>query len=193
MTEAPVVVKVGGSLFDLPGLASRLAALLRVLERREIVLVAGGGFAAQFVRILDRDHRLGEETSHWLALRSLSLTAHALAAILPRSAVVGRVSECPRVWQAGGLPVLDPFTFAKDDEGRPGALPHRWDVTSDSLAARVAGVMGARELILLKSVTIPPEMGWAEASQCGLVDAYFAKAVGKSPSARAVNLREWRP
>ena len=94
MTEAPVVVKVGGSLFGLPGLAGRLAALLRVLEHREIILLAGGGLAAEFVRILDRDQRLGEETSHWLALRSLSLTTHALAAILPWSAVVGQLSGC---------------------------------------------------------------------------------------------------
>jgi aspartokinase-like uncharacterized kinase len=193
MTEAPVVVKVGGSLFDLPGLGGRLADWLGTLRRREVILVTGGGAAAEVVRTLDRIHQLGEETSHWLALRSLGLTARVLAALLPGSAVVGQLSECPPLWRAGDVPILDPFAFATDDEGRPGALPHRWDVTSDSLAARVALVVAARELVLLKSVAIPPGLDWNEAGRCGYVDAYFPTAVRQGLAARAVNLREWQP
>jgi aspartokinase-like uncharacterized kinase len=193
MTEAPVIVKVGGSLLDWPDLGSRLAAWLSALGRREVVLISGGGTAANFVRDADRVHRLGEEACHWLALRSLTLTAHALAAILPRSVVVDQPAACGAPWRAGRTPVLDPFPFASEDEGRPGALPHSWEVTSDSLAARVAEVMEARELVLLKSVTIPPQTDWAEASRRGLVDGYFPTIIARGVKARAVNLREWRP
>ena len=82
MAPAPIVVKVGGSLFDLPGLGSRLVSWLETLPHSEVLLVAGGGVAADVVRQLDRCHGLGEETSHWLALRALSLTAHLLASLL---------------------------------------------------------------------------------------------------------------
>jgi aspartokinase-like uncharacterized kinase len=192
MTDSPIVVKVGGSLFDLPGLGGRLAAWLGTLQR-EVILIPGGGAAADFIQRLDRIHQLGEETCHWLALRSLSLTALLLCRILPGSAVVKCLSRCRPVWETGKVPILDLFAFATDDEGSSRALPHCWDVTSDSLAARVAAVAAASQLVLLKSVTIPPDMHWTEASRRGYVDAYFATAVGQGLSVRAVNLREWRP
>jgi aspartokinase-like uncharacterized kinase len=173
---APVVVKVGGSLFDLPDLGARLEAWLRTLGCSDVILVAGGGAAADVIRAMDRIHRLGEEKSHWLAIESLGLTASLLRALAPPS-----------------LSVQDLCSFARRDEGRPGCLPHRWDVTSDSLAARVAKVIGARELVLLKSVTIPPEMDWTEASRRGFVDGYFPTMIARGVKARAVNFREWRP
>jgi aspartokinase-like uncharacterized kinase len=192
MTEAPVVVKVGGSLFDLPELGERLTTWLGTL-RREVILIAGGGAAAEMIRTLDHIHHLGEETCHWLALQSLRLTARLLCQMLPGSAVVNSLSRCRPAWQTGKVPILDLFAFATDDEGRPGTLPHCWDVSSDSLAARVAQVVAAREVVLLKSVTIPPGLTWVEAGRRGFVDAFFAMALGQGLSARAVNLREWQP
>ena len=74
--KAPcVVIKVGGSLFDWPGLP---AALTRYLDARRsearLAVIAGGGPAADIVRNLDRVHGLGEELSHQLALHALQLT-----------------------------------------------------------------------------------------------------------------------
>jgi aspartokinase-like uncharacterized kinase len=190
---APVVIKVGGSLFALQELGDRLAPWLDSRGQREIILIAGGGPAADVVRAMDRDQNLGEEISHWLALRSLSLTAHLLAAILPSSTVVSDLPACRPLWARGVRPILDLFAFAVADEDEPGALPHSWDVTSDSLAARVAEVSGASELILLKSVTIPEERGWTDASERGHVDLCFPQMIARGVRARAVNLREWQP
>ncbi len=62
------VIKVGGSLFDWPDLPSRLMEFLggrEAVDRHErIVLIAGGGAAADMVRGLDNMHRLGDETAH---------------------------------------------------------------------------------------------------------------------------------
>ncbi len=196
MSEALTVVKVGGSLFDLPGLGARLESWLRAPDRPNVILTAGGGAAADVIRAMDRTHGLGEAKSHWLALRSLSLTAHLLAALGPASFRVIDFSWPPLGRPRGVdvlFPVLDLYTFACADARRPGCLPYCWDVTSDSLAARVAEVMGAHELILLKSVTIPPDMDWAEASRRGFVDGYFPTMIARGVRARAVNLREWRP
>jgi aspartokinase-like uncharacterized kinase len=193
MTEGPTVVKVGGSLFDMPDLGVRLGAWLKALGHREVILIAGGGAVADVVRDLDLIHGLGERWSHWLAVRSLSVTADALMAILPGSAHIQHEGLRLPVWCQMGFPILDLADFVQRDESRPDHLPHCWDVTSDSLSARVAEVLQARELILLKSVTIPPDIDWTEASRHGLVDGFFPTMIARGVRARAVNLREWQP
>jgi aspartokinase-like uncharacterized kinase len=201
MRFAPIVVKVGGSLFDLPDLGPRLGQWLTSLPTGEVLLVPGGGPTADVIRDLDRTHGLGEEAGHWLALQALSLNAYFLARILVAFAnpvIVEGPSASEPLWRSGRLPILDAHGFARADEGRPGCLPHRWSVTSDSVAARVAVVAGASQLILLKSATLPERIGWTEAGRCGFVDPYFAEALQDNASGgampvvvRAINLRGW--
>lgn len=186
------VVKIGGSLFDWPELAPRLRRFLAALDTPRILLVPGGGPTANAIRQLDRAHALGEETAHWLALRSLTLNAHFLAHLLPNTQVIDDWEACPPAWQAGRLPILDAYRFARADEGKPGCLPHCWNVTSDSVAARVAIVGPARRLLLLKSATIPDAISWQEAGERGLVDSFFEKLLRcarQGLETRAINLR----
>lgn len=190
---ADLVVKVGGSLYDLPDLGPRLRHWLDSLADLKVILVPGGGACADAIRSLDRTHRLGEEASHWLALRVLGLHAHFLAALLPNAAVVERLEDCPFLWREGRVAVLDAHAFARGDEQHQGCLPHSWDVTSDSLAARVAVVARAPRLILLKAVTIPEGIDWPEAGRRAFVDPYFAEVVGRAVSVEVVNFRDWRP
>jgi aspartokinase-like uncharacterized kinase len=176
-----VVVKVGGSLYDLPDLGPRLRDWLDRLDAARVLLVPGGGATANVVRAFDRLHALGEEASHWLALRALTVNAHFLQALLPDAAVVAQ--PCG----GGPLAVLDAHAFVRVDEGRPGCLPHCWEVTSDAVAARAAVVGRAERLILLKSVPVPEGMAWDEAARRGLVDAWFARALAQAPGTLAVS------
>ncbi len=190
---SPVVVKVGGSLYDLPGLGPLLRRWLDELAS-PAVLVPGGGSTADVVRDLDRRHGLNNEAAHWLALYALSLNAHFLAELLrDRSPIVtGEVADWPGLWRRGMLPILDAYTFARADESRPEHLPHCWQATSDSVAARVALTAGARRLVLLKSITIPAGMTWHEAARRGYVDPLFAGILAReSIEVRAINLRAW--
>ena len=182
-----VVVKVGGSLYDLPDLESRLRRFLASLETKAVLLVPGGGALADAVRKLDCNHFLGEEVAHWLALRALTVAAHFVSALLPGPPIV----EHPEQWKHGSLTVLDPYAFARLDQGRAGDLPHCWNVTSDSFAARAARLAGAQRLMLLKSVTIPPGLDWRAAASRGWVDAYFPEAVGDL-RVQSVNLRDFQ-
>jgi len=180
----PTVVKVGGSLYDLPDLGPRLERFLSA-RPSPVLLVPGGGPTADVIRRLDESHRLGEEASHWLALRACALNAHFLAALLLGTPVTGRLPlESPRA-------ILDPHAFALEDESRPDHWPHRWDVTSDSMAVRAAGRCGAGELILLKSESWPDSERWDAAAARGFVDAFFPAALARTPGlrVRAVNLR----
>jgi aspartokinase-like uncharacterized kinase len=190
------VVKVGGSLYDLPDLGPRLWRWLDETFPGDIVLVPGGGPTADVVRELEHRQGLREESSHWLALRALSLNAHFLRDLLPSACVVDDLLVRPLFSKVRMAPVLDPLYFAAEDDEQPDRLPHTWDVTSDSIAARFAIVNGARTLVLLKSVTVPPEMTWAEASRLGLVDRMFPRLIeqaGPGLRVEAINFREWRP
>lgn len=189
---SPTVLKLGGSVYDLPDLGPHLRRWLTALDTANVLLVPGGGRTADVIRFFDSNHHLGEETAHWLALRALTLNAHFLAQMLSGT-VVASWAECPALWQSGKLPILDAHAFALADDRSPGALPHCWDVTSDALAARVAAVGGARRLLLLKSVTIPEDMTWIEAAERGFVDHYFARTLARDCEVRAVNFRDGLP
>src|SRR5579883_1104492 len=182
MSRSVTVVKVGGSLYDLPDLGSRLRRWLVEQVDSRLVLVPGGGKTADVVRHLDRCHNLGEETAHWLALRSLTLNAHFLASLLPSACVTGNVERFQLHWNKNELPILDVHEFARADEQRSDHLPHRWAVTSDAFAARVAVVLQARDLVLLKSITIPSEIDWTEAGRTGFVDAMLAEVLREAPA-----------
>lgn len=184
-----IVVKVGGSLFDWPELPPRLRAWLVGLDATKVLLVPGGGATADVVRDFDRLHGLGEETSHWLALQALSLNARFLHAILPEAAILSSLAGASGSGQCASI--LDAYPFFRADEKRVDHLPHRWDVTSDSLAVRAAALFGATDLILLKSACWEGS-DWAGASRAGLVDPYFPEALRQAPAhlrIRLVNLR----
>jgi 5-(aminomethyl)-3-furanmethanol phosphate kinase len=184
---SPTVVKVGGSLYDLPDLGPRLRYWLAKDAPPRVLLVPGGGPTADVVRAFDQRFRLGEEAAHWLALRALTVNAHLLAELVG-GPVVGDWGECPAAWGAGRVPVLDGFAFAAADEVRPDHLPHSWAVTSDSLAARAAVVGEAGRLILLKSVGIPEGIDWSEAARRGWVDAWFPSVLRQRPGLRVTTI-----
>ena len=186
---ALVVVKIGGSLFDLPDLGPRLRCWLKQWEGQAVLLVPGGGRLADDVRDLDRRHGLGEEVSHWLALGAMTLYAHFLAALVPGA----EISSDPARAQQDHVLILDALEFIRRDEGRPGALPHSWQAASDAVAARVAVVAGAPRLVLLKSVDVPAEIGWEEAGRRGLVDGYFSAVLTPDLKVEAVNFRKPSP
>jgi aspartokinase-like uncharacterized kinase len=68
--------------------------------------------------------------------------------------------------------VLAPSRWLRDAD----PLPHSWDVTSDSIAAWIAGEIGARELVLVK----PPHASGE------LVDPLFHRSLRAGVTASAV-------
>ena len=174
-----LIVKIGGSLYDLPELGPRLSAYLKSQQTGDIILVPGGGAMVETLRRLDRTHHLGEETCHWLALRILTINAHFLAQLLPGTIVISD----PQERQRDSIAIMDMFPFALADEARPGRLPHSRDVTSDSLAVRVAIVAGAGKLVLLKSAGLPDGFDVRQRSDFpgAIVDRHFQEVLGQAP------------
>ncbi|MDR3637463.1 MAG: uridylate kinase [Isosphaeraceae bacterium] len=184
------VIKVGGSLLDWPELPARLSYYLKERAAERLVIVAGGGAAADVVRGLDRVHGLGEERAHDLALRALDFTAHVLASAVTGLDAVDDEAELSRVWGLARTPVFAPRRLLESDEKRSGrALPHTWDVTTDSIAAYVAQRLGAPELVLLKSAPLPRAGSAESAARAGLVDAHFPAVAQHVERVFLLNLR----
>jgi aspartokinase-like uncharacterized kinase len=184
------IIKVGGSLFDLEGLGPKLTEWLSRLSFRKIILVPGGGRFANVVRRLDEVHKLGESISHRLALASMSLSAQFLGSIVRPCLVVKNLNECTQAWRTGHLPILDPFDLVVCGSPDEEALPATWDVTSDSVAAWITRLVGARILILLKSTSYAQGLGWQGAADRGLVDPVFSKLADGSFDVRFVDFRQ---
>jgi aspartokinase-like uncharacterized kinase len=183
------VVKVGGSLFTFCGLPSALRDWLAEQPPATNILVAGGGEMADVVRGWDARFRLGETSSHWLCVEVLRVTARLLAELLPECQLITDFDQLRRVGQdsPGSTVVFCPAQFLRAVEAALGLppLPQTWDVTSDSLAARLAEGLGAYELVLLKSGD-PPASGDVGTDY---VDRHFATTASQLPAVRFVNLR----
>ena len=90
------VVKVGGSLWDLPQLAEVLPRWIATQPPARNVLVAGGGAWAEEIRHLDRLRGLSPMAAHWLAIRAMSLTGWLLCHML-QACGVGRSADAAQV------------------------------------------------------------------------------------------------
>jgi 5-(aminomethyl)-3-furanmethanol phosphate kinase len=134
------VVKVGGGLGDsaLPALCTALSELG---ERHALMVVPGGAGFADAVRDADRRFRLRAETSHRMAILGMEQFGWLLSDLIPGAV---RCSDLADV-RAGRTNVLLPAALPLD-------LPASWEVTSDSIAAWVAGRIGAGRLVLVKDV-----------------------------------------
>jgi 5-(aminomethyl)-3-furanmethanol phosphate kinase len=189
MTRPPLrVIKLGGSLLDWSELAPRFRVWLAAQTEAVNVVIVGGGAVVDAMRHFDRQHHLTAEAAHWLSIRAMSLTADLVSHLLPEARRVSRVDEL-RCEFSANLQIFEVEGFLREDAATDDALPCGWEVTSDSIAARVANVLGASELVLLKSTLPEPALDREGLAQDGLVDAHFAR-VSRRLAVRIVNLRD---
>jgi 5-(aminomethyl)-3-furanmethanol phosphate kinase len=159
-----LVVKVGGGLLARKGSLDEVGqALALTAKHRALVVIPGGGPFADLVREFDRHHGLSPSAAHWMAILGMDQYAYAIADHTPGARVVHDLAGIQLAHRKGALPVLAPHRWlSAADE-----LPHTWEVTSDSLAAYLATLIGAEELVLVK----PAEGGE------GLVDSCFRRTL----------------
>lgn len=152
MPRPLTVYKLGGSLLDLPDLGERLKACFETAPEECPVLVVGGGPAANLVRDWDSRHRLGDAAAHRLAIAAMELNARLVRILLSRTGLAVGLD-----WRsADPADVIVPDMFREIEEANDGEAPEEsWEVTSDSLAAWLAGRCRAQRFVFLKSVAGP--------------------------------------
>lgn len=187
------VIKLGGSLLDLPDLDARWNQFLEVEQLHGIVLlIVGGGNIVEAIRFYDSIHSLDSVQSHWLCVDLMNSTAALLSLLLKDVAVIHQANQLDSWLQDHGnldgqhgsrchSAIIAPSAFYSR-ELRSDQLPQSWDTTSDSISALLARIVGAKQLILLKSTD-------EELSKEPLLDRTFGSSFADKISWRTVNLR----
>ena len=162
-------MKLGGGLLAHGDELDAALATIGAGRARRLLVVPGGGPFADAVRDIDRRLRLSDDAAHWMAVLAMDQCAHLIADRLADGVLVADTRAVVTALDAGKLPVLAPFQWMREAD----PLPHSWDVTSDSIAAWIAGEVGARRLVLVK----PSGALQRAADDVDLVDKYFARSV----------------
>lgn len=143
------IVKIGGSLAEEPASLKALCQELSVLAKtHRILVVPGGGRFADVVREFDQVFNLSDVTAHEMAILGMNEFGLFLSDITPNSCTSYALEKARKLSATGVLPILLPsrLMFHAD------RLEYSWDVTSDSIAAHIAGLLHAEKLILVTDV-----------------------------------------
>ena len=156
------IIKIGGSLLGTTSNRSAFKNVERWLARQTDwinVVIIGGGHTVDHLRRWQRQFNLTEGQAHLNAVQVMSLNILKFARASYISTVIENWNELTNISQhAGENPttiMFDCLSFIRDVEPTLGGTPlaSDWSCTSDSIAARIAQLLGADRLTLLKSRT----------------------------------------
>jgi 5-(aminomethyl)-3-furanmethanol phosphate kinase len=144
------VVKVGGGLAREAG-DGALRTLCRAIgeagARHPLLVVPGGGAFADGVREHDGRFALRAGTAHRMAILAMDQFGLLLSDLIPGAVPCPDLADAHAAAARGSTPILLPAALLAGDP-----LPASWAVTSDSIAAWVAGAGHVARLVLVKPV-----------------------------------------
>jgi 5-(aminomethyl)-3-furanmethanol phosphate kinase len=166
----PTVVKVGGSYAFSSVLKSWIDAVAACAGR--VVVVPGGGPFAETVRLAQPKMGFDDRAAHAMALLAMEQYGCALASLGAGWRLAASAAAIQDVLREGGVPVWSPTPMLREAND----VPWSWDVTSDSLAAWLAGRIGAKRVLLVKQLEPPPgRLRAADLVADGIIDPAFPR------------------
>jgi|ERR1700751_5093679 5-(aminomethyl)-3-furanmethanol phosphate kinase len=170
-----IVVKLGGSLAGSRYLADWVGALASCGGQG--VVVPGGGPFADAVRQAQANIGFSDAAAHHLALLAMEQFGWALASLNSNFRVVDSAVAIRSALRAGNVPIWSPVKMVLDCR----EISQSWDVTSDSLAAWLAGQLGAGRLVLVKhGAPFGDPLSAADLVARGIVDPEFPRFLASS-------------
>jgi len=158
------VLKLGGSLAGGGRLREWLDAIRSQPAR--LVVVPGGGPFADVVRRMQREIGFDDAAAHEMAMVAMSQFGRALQSLRTGFELAASLDDIGAALAAGQTPIWSPERMALAAK-----LPASWDITSDSLAAWLAGQLRAGRLILVKHAASASTA--AALAERGVVDPAF--------------------
>ncbi|RUU38052.1 hypothetical protein EOC93_23655 [Mesorhizobium sp. M6A.T.Ce.TU.002.03.1.1] len=140
----PTIVKLGGSTARAAEMENWIAALAG--SRLPIVIVPGGGQFADQVRESQIYMDFSDTAAHAMAILAMEQFGQVILDRHERLVPARSLDEMVRALDEGKVPVWLPSSLALPAPD----IPASWDMTSDSLAAWLAGKLGAKALLLIK-------------------------------------------
>jgi 5-(aminomethyl)-3-furanmethanol phosphate kinase len=166
---APTVIKLGGSFAFSADLGDWIAAIADCAGRA--VIVPGGGPFADAVRAAQAQIGFDDRAAHRMALLAMEQYGCAIKSLHEALSFADSLGSIRRGLADHQVPVWLPTQMALSAAD----IPQSWDVTSDSLAAWLAGKIGAARLLLVKQVEPAHRTARvADLAERDIVDAAFA-------------------
>jgi hypothetical protein len=135
-----IVVKLGGSVMKNWENIVKVLKEVNALTGKKILLVPGGGKIANHIREIE----VGDDEAHWMAVGAMEINGYYLSSFGLQKIFSRNFEDI----KFDGVAVLMPYLLIKEND----ALPHTWDVTSDSIALWIAGEMRAEYVIKVTDV-----------------------------------------
>ncbi|MDD2802541.1 MAG: uridylate kinase [Methylococcales bacterium] len=168
-----IVVKLGGSLEQSGTLLDCLQQIEQHYQNDSVVIVPGGGVFADQVRAAQIRWQFDDRTAHVMALLAMQQMALLINGLKSQFTIAETVADIQAQSGQAQTLIWSPNIHELDVAG----ITASWDITSDSLAAWLAGAVSASDLILVKSAVIEPDQNLAELAARGTIDNAFCAAV----------------
>jgi len=140
------VIKIGGSLYDSQYLQAWLEAISRCSDKKIIIVPGGGPFADQ-VRGADKKFALHADVSHLMAVLAMQQFAGVLKSLCPSLVAVRSPEEIKATLDGSQVVLWEPYEMVRDQC----TLASSWDISSDSLAVWLAGMLKIKNVLFIKS------------------------------------------
>ncbi len=162
-----LVVKFGGSCATSSDLARWVAAIEQA--GLPIVVVPGGGPFANAVRRYQPRMGYGDEAAHEMAIMAMEQCGCALASLGKRMVKATDEAAIMAALERGNIPVWMPRHLVLSAP----EIAKDWSVTSDSLAAWLAGRLPGARLCLFKQIDLPENATIDALAGAQIVDESF--------------------
>jgi aspartokinase-like uncharacterized kinase len=183
-----IVIKLGGSLSRTDALVDCLNAVEKNYQGRSVVIVPGGGAFADQVRLAQQHWQFDDTTAHHMALLAMQQMALMFKGLKPGFAIAPTVEAIQDQLDRKKTVIWSPDMIELDNAG----IPASWDITSDSLAAWLAKMLSATDLILIKSVAIEANLSLQQLAEQNIVDKAFCDFVAQAAfTVRIIDAQSW--
>jgi len=171
------VIKIGGSVATSASLPLWLASIES--STLPLVLVPGGGPFADAVRETQPALGFSDRAAHEMAMLAMEQFGCILIDRATRLEAARTVQDIHASLDRNKIPVWFPTQMAVNEP----TIPASWDITSDSLAARLCQALDANSLILIKQTDDFSGADTLETlSTRGIVDAAFPCFAAQIPA-----------
>ena len=182
------IIKVGGSLLDLPDLNNRMQTWLPQFDITPAWVMCGGGEYADSIRARQLWAGWCDTEAHDLAVLAMDANTYETSELLGLKVVELTYPQSER--HLADYTAIAVSQFLNDAEPRCKGvvLPQNWSATSDSIAARIATIFDIPNVVLLKSAT-PPSEDLETLQDCGYIDSAFISMLSENTNVQFINLR----
>jgi 5-(aminomethyl)-3-furanmethanol phosphate kinase len=170
-----IVVKLGGSLLKADTLVNCLNKLEQNYADNSVVIVPGGGAFADQVRVAQQRWQFDDIIAHRMAILAMQQMALLIKGLKSNYSITHSITDILKLVSQQKVVIWSPDIVELDNA----AIKESWDITSDSLAAWLAGELSARELVLVKSTIIDKHLNLQQLTDLGIIDQGFCDFVGQ--------------